>query len=152
MNHQACAAVRQVATIAADAALLAVKAAVQHGRERGVSVVAAVTGRDGELLALWRDEDAFAPSISIAADKAYTAAAFMASTDDLAQTLSVNPLLTQGIGARPRVILFGGGVPLRQGTDIVGAIGVSGGSEDDDRACAAAGSVAFAAAQKGEDE
>lgn len=135
--------IRTATCITAEAALAAAMAAVRHGRTRGARVVAATTGADGELLALWRDDGAFAPSLTIAADKAYTAAAFMCSTDELAAGLASNDLVLEGIAARPRVILFGGGFPVRHEGRVVGAVGVSGGSEEDDRACALAAIAAL---------
>lgn len=133
---------RPTATITAEAAFLAADAAVRHGLDRGVNVVAAVVDPAGDLMALWRWDGAFAASVSIAADKAYTAAVFGCTTDELAAGLE-NPLLRNGIAGRPRVILFGGGAPLIVDGALIGAIGVSGGSEDDDRSCAAAGAGAI---------
>ena len=140
--------VRSCDTITADAALAIVRAAIEHGRQRGVRVVVAVTGPEGDLIALWADDGAFSPSRGIAADKAYTAAVFRTSTDDLAASLADDPLLIQGIAARPRVVLFGGGMPIASDNTIIGAIGVSGGSQDDDRACAVAGIAALALPQR----
>ena len=74
--------------------------------------------------------------MTIAKDKAYTAAVFGASTDDLSNALKDNPVLHHGIAIRPGVVLFGGGLPIVEDGAVIGAIGVSGGSEDDDRACA----------------
>ena len=132
--------------ISSAAALKAVEAAVAKGRERGVAVVAAVVDIGGDLVACLRADGAFAASVSIAKDKAYTAAVFGASTDDLSEGLKANPVLHHGIAIRPGVVLFGGGVPIVEEGAAVGAVGVSGGSEDDDRACARAGVEAALAA------
>ena len=126
-------------TIVSEAALAAVEAAVAHGRASGKAVVAAVVDAGGDLMACLRADGAFSASVGIAQDKAYTAAVFGASTDDLSSALIANPVLHAGIAGRPRVLLFGGGLPIFEGAEVVGGIGVSGGSEDDDRACAKAG-------------
>ena len=126
-------------TIASAAALNAVIAAVAHGRSLGKAVVAAVAGPSGDTIACLRADGAFSASVDIARDKAYTAAVFGASTDQLCQALEHRQVLREGIALRPRVVLFGGGLPIVEEGRIIGAIGVSGGSEDDDRACAAAG-------------
>jgi uncharacterized protein GlcG (DUF336 family) len=120
-----------------------VKAAVAAAAARGVAVVAAVVDPGGHLVASLRGDGAFAASIGIAHDKAWTAAIFKASTEGLAAGLSGNPVLLAGIAARPNVVLFGGGLPMSHEGAVIGGIGVSGGSEDDDRAAAAAGLAAL---------
>ncbi|RBP17782.1 uncharacterized protein GlcG (DUF336 family) [Roseiarcus fermentans] len=132
--------------ISAEAAFRAVEAAVARGRERGVAVVAAAVDIGGDLVACLRADGAFAASISIARDKAYTAAVFGASTDGLSNALKDNPVLHHGIAIRPGVVLFGGGLPIVEDGAVIGAVGVSGGSEDDDRECARAGVAAALAA------
>ncbi len=136
--------------ISSNAALDAVVAAVAKGGERGVAVVAAVVDIGGDLVACLRADGAFSASVTIARDKAYTAAVFGAATDDLSNALKVNPTLHHGIAIRPGVALFGGGLPLVVDGAVIGAIGVSGGSEDDDRACAQAGATAVLEESEGE--
>jgi len=128
--------------VSSAAALRGVEGAVAKGRERGVAVVAAVVDISGDLIACLRADGAFSASVTIARDKAYTAAVFGVSTDDLSNALKSNPVLHHGIAIRPGVVLFGGGVPIVEDGAVIGAIGASGGSEDDDRACAAAGATA----------
>lgn len=125
--------------VSTAAALKGVEAAVAMGRERGVAVVAAVVDIAGDLVACLRADGAYSASVSIAKDKAYTAAVFGAPTDALSQALKDNPVLHHGIAIRPGVVLFGGGLPIVENGAVIGAIGVSGGSEDDDRECAKAG-------------
>ena len=48
-----------------------------------------------------------------------------------------------GIPMRPRMVCFGGGLPLRHEDRLIGGIGVSGGSEEQDEACARAGVLAI---------
>ena len=130
---------RSTVTITSAAALHAVQAAVADAASRGVAVVACVVDPGGALVACLRADGAFAASVDIARDKAWTAAIFGASTDDLCKALSQREVVREGLALRPGVVLFGGGAPLRQNGNIIGGIGVSGGSEDDDRAGAAAG-------------
>ena len=130
---------RSLRSITVSAAQAAVEAALAKGRERGVAVVAAVVDAGGTLVACLRDDGAFAASVDIARDKAWTAATFGATTDQLAEALSPREVLREGIALRPGVVLFGGGFPIVAEGGVVGGIGVSGGSEDDDRACATAG-------------
>jgi uncharacterized protein GlcG (DUF336 family) len=130
-------------SITAAAAFVAVEAAVAHGGAIDKAVVAAVVDSSGDLIALLRADGAFKASVGIARDKAYTAAVFGAPTDALSDALSANPSLHQGIALRPGVALFAGGLPLVRNGVIIGGIGVSGGSEADDRACAQAGLAAL---------
>lgn len=130
-------------TIAAPAALAAVQAAVAHAEAQGKAVVAAMVDAGGDLVALLRADGAFSASVGIARDKAYTAAVFGLATDALSDALSANPALHHGIALRPGVILFAGGLPVVSEGQVIGGIGVSGGSEDDDRACARAGLAAL---------
>ncbi|NLH82426.1 MAG: heme-binding protein [Phyllobacteriaceae bacterium] len=134
---------RVLISITVAAASTAAEAALARGRERGVTVVAAVVDVGGALVACLRDDGAFAASVDIARDKAWTAATFGATTDALCDALAPREVLREGIALRPGVVLFGGGVPIVVDGRVVGGLGVSGGSEDDDRACAAAGLAAL---------
>ncbi|WP_333821868.1 GlcG/HbpS family heme-binding protein [Pinisolibacter sp.] len=136
---------RSISTLTCAAAVVAAQAAVARGTARGVAVVATVVDAGGHLLAAIRADGAFTASIDIARDKAWTAATFGLTTDRLCEALSSRDVLREGIALRPGVVLFGGGLPIVLDGATVGAIGVSGGSEDDDRACAAAGLAALSA-------
>jgi len=130
-------------TISSAAAQAAVDAAIARGRQDGKAVVAAIVDIGGELMALLRADGAFAASVTIARDKAYTSAVFGLASDQLGEALSSSEILRDGIALRPNVVLFGGGFPIVSDGQVIGGIGVSGGSEDDDRACAKAGLAAL---------
>ena len=129
--------------VTSEAARKAVTAAVAHGHTLGKTVVAAVTDPAGDLLALLRADGGFTASIGIASDKAYTAAVFGLPSEALGKALDVNPILREGVALRPRVILFSGGLPIVLNGEVIGAIGVSGGSEQEDSQCAYAGLAAL---------
>jgi uncharacterized protein GlcG (DUF336 family) len=83
-------------------------------------------------------------SASIATNKAWTVASFNGMpTDRWWGAIKDEPELVHGITHTPRLIVFGGGVPLLVDGELVGAIGVSGGSADDDRNVAEAGAAAL---------
>ena len=136
-----------IRTIGHGLAAQAVMAAVAKGAELDSPVVAAVIGAGGELVALLRANGAPFPSSQIAQDKAYTAASFRVPTPDLYAMVSGNPALSSGISARPGIAMFGGGLPIEIDREFVGAIGVSGGTEELDTACASAGLAAIGARQ-----
>jgi uncharacterized protein GlcG (DUF336 family) len=104
----------------------------------------AVADAGGNLIAHVRMDDAWMGSIDISIKKAFTARAFDISTKDLA-TFSQSGGQFFGIHASNdgRVMIFAGGVPLKRAGKVVGAIGVSGGSGEQDHAVAEAGAAAF---------
>ncbi|HEY0834381.1 MAG TPA: heme-binding protein [Azospirillum sp.] len=130
-------------SITADAALAAVSAAVRKGQDLGVAVNAAVVDSGGNLAGFLRAPGAFLHSIGIAMDKAYTAVSFRMPSGDLYDLIKDNPALREGIAQRDRVAAFPGGFPIVVDGRVVGAIGVSGASEEQDCLCARAGLAAL---------
>ncbi len=129
-----------------QAAQRAVEAAVALACALGIRIHVAVVDRAGHTLAYLRMNGAFLHSEGIAVDKAYTAASFGFPTRDWLQVLDENPRLRIGLPARERLVLFGGGLPVLLDGRCLGGIGVSGGSEEQDEACAEAGLRAMQAA------
>lgn len=121
------------------AASTAVQAALAKGAELGIGVCASVVDSSGMEVAFLRMNNSFIPSMDIAKDKAYTAAGFGFPTMQWDDVLKGNAQLQAGVVTRPRIITFGCGLPLYEGEDLIGAIGVSGGSEEEDILCAQAG-------------
>jgi uncharacterized protein GlcG (DUF336 family) len=127
-----------------EAAATAVAAAVRWAEEAGTRVNVAVVDSGGNLAAFLRMPGAFLHSIEIAIDKAYTAAGFGLPTGAWSEALMAHsPAVRAGIPMRPRMVCFGGGLPLRHEDRLIGGIGVSGGSEEQDEACARAGVLAI---------
>ena len=104
----------------------------------------AVADGGGNLVAHVRMDGAWLGSIDISIKKAYTSRAFDIATKDLA-THSQSGDQFFGIHAsnNGRVMIFAGGIPLSRDGKVVGAIGVSGGSGEQDHAVAEAGAAAF---------
>ena len=104
----------------------------------------AVADAGGNLIAHVRMDEAWMGSIDISIKKAFTSRAFDITTKDLAK-LSQPGGQFFGIHAsnEGRVMIFAGGVPLKRNGKVVGAIGVSGGSGEQDHAVAEAGAAAF---------
>ena len=127
-----------------EAAAAAVAAAVRWAEAAGTKVNVAVVDAGGNLAAFLRMPGAFLHSIDIAIDKAYTAAGFGLPTGGWTEALMAHsPAVRNGIPLRPRMVCFGGGLPLRDEGRLIGGIGVSGGSEEQDEACARAGVTAI---------
>jgi|TARA_A100001391_G_scaffold163149_1_gene122567 uncharacterized protein GlcG (DUF336 family) len=136
-----------IQTIGHELALKAAAAAVAEGAATGCAVAAAVVGAEGALVAFLRASGSPPPSAKIAQDKAYSAASFRVSTPALYAMVSSNPPLRDGIVGQPGIAMFGGGLPIQFEGECVGAIGVSGGSEELDVVCANAGLKAIGAQQ-----
>lgn len=120
----------------ADVALRLVGTAVDRGHALGISVSCSVCDSTGRVIATLNDPRAPSHCASIAIDKASVAASFRMKTEALYRSLDGNEALKTGLAARSGFALFGGGAPLLIEGQIVGGIGVSGGSEDQDIECA----------------
>ncbi|MDD4941918.1 MULTISPECIES: GlcG/HbpS family heme-binding protein [Comamonadaceae] len=128
------------AVIGWDAAAAAARAAAQHADSLGIAINIAVVDLGGNLAAFLRMPGAFLHSIDIAIDKAYTAASFGLPTSQWHGALQEHSAaVREGIVLRPRFVAFGGGLPIVEAGQRIGGIGVSGGSEEQDEACAQAG-------------
>lgn len=135
-------------TIDWEAAHLAVRAAVDKAVELGVKVSAAVVDTRGIPIASLHMPGASLHSIEVALDKAYTAASFGFPTRDWRDVLDTYaPHVQAGIIERPRLVVFGGGIPILLDGERIGAIGVSGATEQQDDICAAAAVDAVVSAQ-----
>ena len=121
-----------------------IAAAEKKAKELRQPMNIAVADGGGNLIAHVRMDDAWLGSIDIAIKKAFTSRAFNISTRDLAQhSQSGGQFFGIHASNDGRVMIFAGGVPLQRGGKVVGAIGVSGGSGEQDHAVAEAGARAF---------
>lgn len=115
-----------------------ISAAVAKSRALGVPQVAAVLDDSGLLKAFCRMDGAPLVSIEVAQNKAYTALFGMPS-QEFYNFIKDDPALLAGVPHIPRIAMFGGGLPIRVGDAVVGGIGVSGGTVEQDVDCAEAG-------------
>jgi uncharacterized protein GlcG (DUF336 family) len=127
----------------ADARKIIVAAEKKAG-ELGQPMNIAVADGGGNLVAHVRMDGAWLGSIDISINKAFTARAFDISTRDLAKPAQPGGQF-YGIHAsnHGRIMIFAGGVPIKRAGKVVGAVGVSGGSGEQDQAVAEAGAKAF---------
>lgn len=116
------------------------KKATEIGQPQNIAVVDA----GGNLVAHARMDGAWIGSIDISIKKAYTSRAFDLATKDLAKEAQPGKQfygIQESNGGR--VMIFAGGIPLKRDGKVVGAIGVSGGSGEQDQTVAEAGAAAF---------
>lgn len=121
-----------------------IEAAEKSAASIGQPMNIAVVDGGGNLVAHVRMDGAWIGSIDISINKAWTSRAFDIETIALANESQPGEQFF-GIHAsnHGRVIVFAGGIPLKRKGEVVGGIGVSGGSGKQDQAVAAAGAAAF---------
>ncbi len=121
----------------------AVIAAVEErARAEGKQAVIAVCNAEGNPIAVHCMDGAFLVSYEVAVKKAYTAVAVKMSTMELHALVQPGGTF-YGLQALDKVITFGGGIPLLSDGVIVGGLGVSGGTGEEDHALALHGAAAF---------
>jgi len=124
-------------SISAELAQKMVDAALAKANAIGVPLDVAILDDGGNLKASSRMDGTPILSIEIAQNKAYTAL-FGLPTQDFFNFIQGNPSLLAGIPQVARVAAYGGGLPIKVDGAIVGAIGVSGGTVQNDVDCAQA--------------
>lgn len=135
-------AIRHQPTLTYATARDMVARAIAHAEANGWTVAVAVVDPSGHLLASGRMDGAPPPILDFATDKAFTATlgkTSLAFGERMAELKS----LELGLATRPRLLAWEGGVPVRKGGGLVGAIGVSGASGHEDAACAQAAITAL---------
>src|SRR6202167_4921116 len=121
-----------------------IAAAEKKAEEIGQPMNIAVVDSGGNLVSHVRMDKAWIGSIDISQNKAWTSRAFDIATKDLAtHSQSGNQFFGIHASNDGKIMIFAGGIPLKKNGKVVGAIGVSGGSGDQDHAVAEAGAAAF---------
>ena len=137
---------RGMSSITTEAAHAAVGAGVTKASEMGWRMNLAIVDRGGNLIAFLKNEDAPLHSTGLAIDKAYTSLSFNMPSKDWSQVLAASSEeVRRGIVTRDRLVVFGGGLPIRKNGVLLGAIGASGGMEDQDEVCIRAALTAIGA-------
>lgn len=121
-----------------------IAAAEKKAAEIGQPMNIAVADAGGNLVAHVRMDNAWLGSVDISIKKAWTSRAFDITTKDLADNSQSGDQFF-GIHAsnNGKVMIFAGGIPLKKDGKVVGAVGVSGGSGEQDHSVAEAGAAAF---------
>ena len=115
------------------------KAAEAKACEMNVPVIFAAVDAGANLMLMHRMEDAFLTSIDIAINKAYTAACLKQGSHEIAECVQPGQSLCGlQLTNNCRIVPFGGGFPIIVDGKVVGAVGVSGGTVEEDMAIAQA--------------
>lgn len=121
-------------------AIAMIDAALATASTLGIVVSAGVVDGGGNLVAFQRMDDAEVAGPTLAVDKAYTAVAHRIETHELGPLVAPGgDLVGMNANGGGRYVAFAGGVPCWDGARVIGAIGVSGGTGEQDLACARAG-------------
>jgi uncharacterized protein GlcG (DUF336 family) len=121
-----------------------IAAAEKKAAEIGQPMNIAVVDAGANLVAFSRMDNAWLGSIDIAINKAFTSRAFDITTKDLSKPSQPGEqFFGIHVSNHCRVMIFAGGIPLKEQGKVVGAIGVSGGSGEQDQTVAEAGAGAF---------
>jgi len=111
--------------------------ALAECKSKGFNTAVAVVDRAGQIMVLLRDEEATAQQAEMARRKAYTARMFRTTTLEFQKRTSEGAYAAQRDVAD--ILALGGGVPIRVGNEVIGGVGSSGSSQEQDDACAKAG-------------
>lgn len=131
------------ASISTELAHKVIAAAEAKAREIGTPMVIAVCDESGVLKAFSRMDGAALLSVQVSQDKAYTAVGFGMPSEGWHEFIKNDPPLAAGaVGGIDRLVIFGGGYPIKVNDQVVGAIGVSGGHYSQDMEVAQAGLTA----------
>ena len=128
-------------TISTQQATEAISKAMAKGAAIGVAANIVVLDTDGYLKSFQRMDDAYLGSIDIAIGKAKTAMLFRMNSEAVGAFLDPANKTYGMVATNGGLVGFKGGMPIRQGSRILGYIGVSGGSPDQDFGIATAGST-----------
>ena len=121
-----------------------ITAAEKKAESIGQPMNIAVVDQGNNLVAFARMEGAWLGSIDIAMNKAFTARAFDLATKDLGENSQPGQQFF-GIHAsnQGRIMIFAGGIPLKRDGEVIGALGISGGSGEQDQSVAEAGAQLY---------
>jgi uncharacterized protein GlcG (DUF336 family) len=121
-----------------------IAAAEKKAQEIGQPMNIAVVDAGGNLVSHVRMDGAWIGSIDISINKAFTSRCFDISTKDLSKFAQPGKdFYGIHVSNHARIMIFAGGIPLKRDNQVVGAIGVSGGSGEQDQSVAEAGAAAF---------
>jgi uncharacterized protein GlcG (DUF336 family) len=135
---------RQSPTLTLSDARAIIAAGERKAQEIGVPYNIAVVDAGGNLIAHARMDGAWLGSIDISIKKAWTARAFDMATEELAKMAqSGKPLFGINSTNHEKVVIFAGGMPAKVGDVVVGAVGASGGTVDQDQKVAEAALAAL---------
>ncbi len=117
--------------------------AIRQAQAIGKCMHVTLVDATGDVLVYQRMPGAPAPARNFSERKALTAFNYHRPTSAWADRLATNPHLATGLSQHPDIAMIAGGLPIEVDGDLVGAIGIAGGAEEDDETVAMATLAAF---------
>ena len=118
-----------------EKAIQMVQSAHARARELDIAVSVSVVDEGGRLIAFGRMDQARPMSVDIATNKAYTAASFQMPTNQLGGMVGQSWFQSMIVSSQGKIMAVAGGLPVLDPPHVVGAVGVSGGTEEQDQEC-----------------
>jgi uncharacterized protein GlcG (DUF336 family) len=128
--------VTQQTNLTTMAAIQMGMAAIQHAERLNIHISLTIVDTTGHSLTSLRMNQSPLISMGVAEKKAYTALSFRRPTRDWQTSLAQKQVVLAALQSEPKFTYLGGGLPIVINDEVVGAIGVSGGSESQDIDCA----------------
>jgi len=122
--------------IPGERAIQMVRVAHAEAAQLDIAVTAAVVDQSGRMIAVGRMDRARPITVEMALNKAYTAASFQQPTKELSGVASQAWFQSLVVSSSGRIMPGAGAIPIVEGGNIVGAVAVAGGTEDQDQRCA----------------
>lgn len=122
--------------IPSEKAIEMVRTAHAQAVQLDIAVTAVVVDQSGRMIALGRMDRARPITVEMALNKAYTAASFQQPTKELAGVAGQTWFQSLVVSSNGRIMPGAGAVPIVEGGNVVGAVAVAGGTEDQDQRCA----------------
>jgi uncharacterized protein GlcG (DUF336 family)/NAD-dependent dihydropyrimidine dehydrogenase PreA subunit len=126
-----------------DRALTMIQAGHAKAMELDIAVSVSVVDEGGRLIAFGRMDRSRPMSVDISINKAYTAASFQVPTTDLGAVSGQSWFQSLIVSSQGKIIAVAGGLPVLGEPMVVGAVGVSGGTDEQDQECARAAVAAY---------
>jgi len=122
--------------IPGEKAIQMVRTAHAEAAQLDIAVTAVVVDQSGRMIAVGRMDRARPITVEMALNKAYTAASFQQPTKELSGLASQPWFQSLVVSSSGRIMPGAGAIPVVEGGNIVGAVSVAGGTEDQDQRCA----------------
>ena len=130
--------------IPAEKAIQMVRIAHAEAAQLDIAVTAVIVDQSGRMIAVGRMDRARPVTVEIALNKAYTATSFQQPTKELTDVAGQSWFQSLVVSSNGRIMPGAGALPIVEGGSVVGAIAVSGGTEEQDQRCAEAALASYA--------
>lgn len=108
--------------------------ALEAAAGQAVNIAAVVLDMGGNVVVAARMDGVGPLNVDVAKRKAYAVVNFGVSTAEMLQMISRDPLVTTALHSEPSIVMLPGGLPIRDGGKVIGAIGIAGGFYPQDQA------------------